>query len=60
MIEAGTMTGTGAQSPETIGSKSAETALQVLKGETVEHDIVIDTFIINSDNVSQYGTDGWQ
>ncbi len=60
MIEAGTMTGTGAQSPETIGSKSAETALQVLKGETVEHDIVIDTFIINSGNVSQYGTDGWQ
>lgn len=60
MIEAGTMTGTGAQSPETIGKKSAETALQVIKGETVEKNIVVDTFIINKDNVATYGTDGWQ
>lgn len=60
MIKEGTMTGTGAQSPETIGKKSAETALQVINGETVEKDITVDTFIINADNVDEYGTDGWQ
>lgn len=60
MIKAGTMTGTGAQSPESIGKQSAETALKVLAGETVEKNIVVDTFIINSENVDEYGTDGWQ
>lgn len=60
LIKEGTMTGTGAQSPQTIGKLSMETALKVLNGETVEANIVVDTFIINADNVDQYGTDGWQ
>ncbi len=60
LIKEGTMTGTGAQSPETIGKLSMETAIKVINGESVESNIVVDTFIINSDNVDQYGTDGWQ
>jgi len=60
MIQAGTMAGTGAQSPQTIGKKSAETALQVLAGKQVKANIVIPTFIVNSGNVSKYGTTGWQ
>ncbi len=60
LIQEGTMTGTGAQSPQTIGKLSMETALKVINGETVDSNIVVDTFIINSDNVEQYGTDGWQ
>ena len=60
MIKAGTMTGTGAQSPETLGKLSMETALKVLAGETVEKNIVVDTFLITKDNVDEYGFDGWQ
>jgi ribose transport system substrate-binding protein len=60
MIQNGTMTGTGAQSPQTIGKQSAETALQVLAGKSVKANIIVDTFIINAGNVSKYGTTGWQ
>jgi ribose transport system substrate-binding protein len=59
-IENGTMTGTGAQSPINIGKRSAETALAVLKGQPVEANIVIDTFIINSANIDNYDINGWQ
>jgi ribose transport system substrate-binding protein len=59
-IKDGTMTGTGAQSPINIGKRSAETALAVLKGQSVEPNIVIETFIINSDNIDNYDINGWQ
>lgn len=60
MIKKGDMTGTGAQSPETMGAKSAETALSVLAGKEVEKHIVVDTFLITSKNVEEYGLDTWQ
>lgn len=60
LIKEGTMTGTGAQSPQTIGKLSLEAALKVLKGEEVDKEILVDTFIINKDNVDKYGLDGWQ
>jgi ribose transport system substrate-binding protein len=59
-IQEGTMTGTGAQSPLTMGQKAGETALAILKGESVEKNIVIDVNLITKDNVSDFGIDGWQ
>ena len=55
-----TMTGTGAQSPANIGLKAVDAAYSILAGETVEKDTVVETFLINADNVNEYGTDGWQ
>ncbi|MFP3040973.1 sugar ABC transporter substrate-binding protein [Treponema primitia] len=61
MIKEGKMTGTGAQSPMGIGKRSAEIALQVLRGDTnIPKDIPIETFIINKENVDKYGIDNWQ
>lgn len=59
-IKDGTMTGTGAQSPATIGEKAAQAALDVIGGKTIEKNIVVDTFLVTKDNVDEYGTDGWQ
>ena len=60
LIKNGQMTGTAAQSPETIGKESIKAAYTLLEGGTVEKSIVVDTFLITKDNVDQYGTDGWQ
>lgn len=60
MIQAGTMEGTGSQSPETLGYESMMSALDVLAGKEIEKEIVVDTFLITADNVEEYGTDGWQ
>lgn len=54
------ITGTGAQSPETIGKTIAEVYYQWLAGETVEARYPIPTFLITEENVADYGTDGWQ
>ena len=59
-IKNGEITGTGAQSPITIGKTIAETAYQWLNGENVEEFIPIETFLITADNVDEFGTDGWQ
>ena len=59
-IKDGTMTGTGAQSPNEIGHEAAKAALDVLDGKEVEKNIVVDTFLVTKDNVDEYGTDGWQ
>ena len=59
-IKDGSMTGTGAQSPQQIGKKAAQAALDVIDGKTIEKSIVVDTFLITKNNVDEYGTDGWQ
>lgn len=59
-IKDGKITGTAAQSPETIGAESIKAAYTLLEGGTVEKNIVVDTFLITIDNVDEYGTDGWQ
>ena len=59
-IKDGAMTATGAQSPEQIGKKAAQAALDVLDGKTIDKNIVVDTFLVDKDNVDEYGTDGWQ
>ena len=61
MIKEGKMMGTGAQSPINIGKKSAEIVLQYLQGDrNIPKDIPIETFIINKENVDQYGIADWQ
>ncbi|MDD3840475.1 MAG: sugar ABC transporter substrate-binding protein [Clostridia bacterium] len=52
--------GSGAQSPISIGVQSVEVAYQILNGEPYEERTPVETFMINKDNVSEYGTDGWQ
>lgn len=60
LIAEGKVTGTGAQSPMSIGKTIAEVYYKVQAGETVEARYPIATFMINADNVAQFGTDGWQ
>ena len=52
--------GTAAQSPINMGAEAAEVALKILNGEDYEKESYEEVFIINADNVSMYGTDGWQ
>ena len=54
------MTGTAAQSPETIGKETIKATYELLSGKEVEKNIVVDTFLITKKNVEEYGTDGWQ
>jgi len=54
------ITGTGAQSPLNIGKTSAEMMYKHLAGEEVEHEILVETFIINKANVSEFNPEGWQ
>lgn len=60
MIKEGKMTATAAQSPKNIGKTAAETAYKVLKGEKVEHLVLVPVTLITKDNVDQFGVDGWQ
>ena len=60
LIADGKVTGTGAQSPMSIGKTIAEVYYKWLAGEEVETRYPIATFMINADNVAEFGTDGWQ
>ena len=60
MVKEGKITGTAAQSPKGIGKTAAETAYKVLKGEKVEHLILVPVTLITKENVDDFGTDGWQ
>lgn len=52
--------GTAAQSPINMGADAAKLALQILNGEDYEKESYEEVFMINAENVSMYGTDGWQ
>ncbi len=52
--------GTAAQSPITMGHDAADTVIRILTGQDYEKEILEDVFMINADNVDEYGTDGWQ
>ena len=52
--------GTAAQSPINMGAEAAEIALKILNGEDYESESYEEVFMINAENVSMYGTDGWQ
>ena len=52
--------GSGAQSPISIAKKSVELMYKYLAGETLEPRYPVDTFLMTSDNVKEYGVEGWQ
>ncbi len=52
--------GTGAQSPIGIAEKSVSVMYDFLNGVEVESYYPVETFLINSDNVNEFGVDGWQ
>ena len=60
LIAEGKVTGTGAQSPMTIGKTIAELYYKWLDGEELEGRYPIETFMINSDNIEEYNNGGWQ
>ncbi len=60
MIAEGKVTGTGAQSPMTIGKTIAELYYKWKAGEQIEARYPIETFMINSDNIAEYNNGGWQ
>ncbi|MGM0902967.1 MAG: sugar ABC transporter substrate-binding protein [Bacillota bacterium] len=60
IAEGGPFVGTGAQSPISIGKESVVVAYQILNGEDFEERVPVETFLINKDNVDEYGLDGWQ
>ncbi|MBR6164799.1 MAG: sugar ABC transporter substrate-binding protein [Clostridia bacterium] len=60
LIADGKVTGTGAQSPISIGKTIAELYYQWKAGEAVEARYPIPTFMINSDNIDEYNNGGWQ
>ncbi len=60
LIAEGKVTGTGAQSPISIGKTIAELYYKSLAGETLESRYPIPTFMINSDNIADYNNGGWQ
>ena len=60
LIAEGKVTGTGAQSPMSIGKTIADLYYQWKAGETVESRYPIETFMINSDNIAEYNNGGWQ
>ena len=60
LIAEGKVTGTGAQSPMTIGKTIAELYYKWLDGEELEGRYPIETFMINSDNIAEYNNGGWQ
>lgn len=52
--------GTGAQSPINIAKTSVKVMYDFLSGKAVEDRYPVETFLITSENVADYGTDGWQ
>jgi ribose transport system substrate-binding protein len=52
--------GSGAQSPVAIARTSVEVLYKYLAGEKVDARYPVKTFMINADNVAQFGTTGWQ
>lgn len=52
--------GSGAQSPVNIATTSADVMYKMLNGETIDTRYPVETFLITSDNVAEYGTTGWQ
>jgi ribose transport system substrate-binding protein len=60
IAEGGQFIASGAQSPKSIGYESVALMNKILNKETFEFRTPVETFLINKDNVAQYGTDGWQ
>jgi ribose transport system substrate-binding protein len=60
IAEGGQFAGSGAQSPVDIARQSVILAYKILAGQPYDKRVPVKTFMINKDNVAQYGTTGWQ
>lgn len=60
LIKEGMMEASAAQFPSRIGKKAAEVIYQLLRGESVEKNILIPIELITQENVEEFGTDRWQ
>lgn len=60
MLKLGYVTGTSAQSPETIGRVAADIAYDYLNGEEVPEYLSIDPYMITEENLDDYEVNGWQ
>jgi len=56
----GPFVGSGAQSPVAIARESVKLAYKILNDEPFDFRIPVETFMINEDNVHEFGTEGWQ
>ena len=54
------LAGTAAMSPIGIGRNAVETALKILNNEDYDEECTVQNYFISKENVSLYGTDGWQ
>lgn len=60
MLKLGYVTGTSAQSPETIGRVAADIAYDYLSGEEVPEYLSIEPYLITKENLNNYEVNGWQ
>jgi len=60
MIFESKMTATAAQSPVEIGRVSAEMAYKLLQGKRIDKIVLVPIFLINKENVKNYGSNSWQ
>jgi len=56
----GPFVGSGAQSPISIAHESVILAYKVLRGEPYDKRVPVPTFMINEENVNEFGIEGWQ
>lgn len=52
--------GSGAQSPISIANVSVDLMYKIMAGEKVDARYPVPTFLITSENVEEFGIDGWQ
>lgn len=60
LIQDGLMTATCAQFPQKIASTAAQQGYLALEGKCDQAEITIPVELLTAENVSRYGTDGWQ
>lgn len=60
MLKLGYVTGTSAQSPETIGRMAADIAYDYLDGKEVPEYLSIEPYMITEENLDDYEVNGWQ
>jgi len=60
IAQKGQFAGSGAQSPISIAKESVKLGYAILNGGQYPKRTPVQTFMINQDNISQYGTTGWQ
>ncbi len=60
LIAEGLMGASAAQFPSEIGQEAAEVIYRLLRGESVEKNILVPVKLITKENVEQFGIDRWQ